>query len=54
MSENTELKNRIKGLEDKNHELAALAKERNLSDELTQVLNPGAVSEIIQLKQVTF
>jgi len=51
MSENTELKTRIKTLEDKNMELAVLAKERNLSDELTQVLNPNSVGELSKLKQ---
>jgi len=52
MSENTELKTRIKTLEDKNMELAVLAKERNLADELTQVLNPNSVGELAKLKQV--
>jgi len=51
MSENTELKTRIKTLEDKNMELAVLAKERNLADELTQVLNPNSIGELAKLKQ---
>jgi len=52
MSENTELKNKIKELEEKNLELKALAKERNLSSELINMPNPATIGEVTHLKQV--
>jgi len=51
MSENTDLKNRIKELEEKNMSLAALAKERNLAKELTSMVNPATIGEVSQLRQ---
>jgi len=52
MSENTELKKRIRDYEEKNLELKAAIKEKNLSRDLTSMPSQNSFGEVAQLKQV--
>jgi hypothetical protein len=52
MSENTELKKRIKELEEKNLELASIAKETGLSFDKVKMPYPKDIQELSQLRQV--
>jgi len=52
MSENTELKSRIRELEEKNLELTAVVKEKTTSGEIVNMPNPSTIGEVTQLKMV--
>lgn len=52
MTENTELKKRIKDLEEKNVQLAGIAKESGLNFNNVKMPNPNDIMEATQLKSV--
>ncbi len=52
MSENTELKKRVKDLEEKNVELASIAKETGLSFDKVKMPYPKDIQEMSQIRQV--
>jgi hypothetical protein len=52
MTENTDLKKRIKDLEEKNVQLAGIAKETGLNFDKVKMPNPADIMEATQLKSV--